>query len=678
MSKAFEAQAVRFLRGEDNPFDAFVVPDKPAHEFSQCHAAEVHREEFDRICRVIEKYRQPDYHTRRQVHETRVLIVRGVRGSGKTHLMHVLGRRETPTPEVWVCPRYFDPAFPFNEYLLTELVRTLLSSEDAEAPARLRWSARELGRRLLCQALAPLGPHEWREWTRPPKLQQGFWRRVRRSRWSDRQRLLDRLWDDTDLASLAELCAGHGLSSTAAEALARRHIERSEHGTGAAVRMRREVLLAFCELAFRDDTDRLATLLEHDFALPDTALPPARAEVVNSLLQTLAEVLAAIRVPVLFAFDNMERLLAPRGPVDFPTAQSFFNGLAHVIDQTRGLLLVLFVERGLWNEFGQAITSFADHRLRQGVRVRDYGCVWDLELKPPTPEQIEQVVTRRMAPLLARAVNGQELSPCFPFEPAEVREIATAGVDVLRTALLRLRDRYDQLILPSEQPAGLPPRDVAAPAGEPDSAANLSDALRRDWEQAAATGRRILQASRRTALAPELHAGLGRWLELLVGQEVRGWRLTAGNSAVTYGDRPAFGMVTLAQWQATDGRTCRVALGPILGAGRSMPLDLEIKCSVFRQRPPLAEQLVVLWPVTEGTVEVKQLPPATRQVWEQLTPGRAVWLCALPLTDFAWLLGFPEWLTLHATESSGAELRSFVLGHTGYLLQDVAPRETTD
>lgn len=678
MSKAFEEQAIRFLRGEDNPFDAFVVPDKPAHEFPQCHAAEVHHEEFDRICRVIEKYRQPDYRTRRQVHETRVLIVRGVRGSGKTHLMHVLGRRETSTPEVWVCPRYYDPAFPFSEYLLTELVRTLLSSEDAEAPARLRWCARELGRRLLCQALAPLAPHEWREWTSPLGMRRGLGRRIRRSPWSEHERLLSQLWDDADRTSLAELCAGHGLSPTAACALTLRHIERSEQGTGAAVRMRREVLLAFGEMAFRDDTDRLATLLEQDFALPDTALPPARAEVVSSLLQTLAEVLAAIRVPVIFACDNMERLLAPRGPVDLPTAQSFFNGLAHTIDQTRGLLLVLFVERGLWNDFGPAITSFADHRLRQGVRVRDYGCVWDLELKPPTPDQIAQVVTRRMAPLLARAANGQELPPCFPFEPAEVREIATAGVDVLRTALLRLRDRYDQLILPSEQPSSLVARDAGPPADESGAAANLSDALRRDWEQVTTKKRSILQASRRTALAPELHAGLGRWLELLVGQEVGGWRLTAGNSAVTYGDRPAFGMVTLAQWQTADGRTCRVALGPILGAGRSMPTDLEIKCSVLQQRPPLAEQLVVLWPGTEGSIAVNQLPPATRQVWEQLTPGRAVWLCALPLTDFAWLLGFPEWLTLHAADSNGDELRSFVLERTGYLLQDLAPRETND
>ena len=102
MWTASEEQAIRFLRGEENPFDAFVVPDQPAHAFPGCHAPEVHAAECDRICRVIEKYRAADYAGRRQLHDTRVLIVRGVRGSGKTHLLHVLSRRETATPEIWV------------------------------------------------------------------------------------------------------------------------------------------------------------------------------------------------------------------------------------------------------------------------------------------------------------------------------------------------------------------------------------------------------------------------------------------------------------------------------------------------------------------------------------------------------------------------------------------------
>ena len=71
MSKVSEDHVIGFLRGEENPFDAFVVPDNPSHAFPQCHVAEVHRDEFERIGRVIDKFRNPDYHTRRQIHETR-------------------------------------------------------------------------------------------------------------------------------------------------------------------------------------------------------------------------------------------------------------------------------------------------------------------------------------------------------------------------------------------------------------------------------------------------------------------------------------------------------------------------------------------------------------------------------------------------------------------------------
>jgi hypothetical protein len=486
--------------------------------------------------------------------------------------------------------------------------------------------------------------------------------------------LTDRLANSADQTPLAELCAEHGLAPAAASALVLRHVERTETGTGAAARMLREVLLAFSALAIRGDSNRLAALLEQDFAQPGAAIPPARADVVTTLLQTLAEVLAAIGVPIVFGFDNMERLLAPQGPVDSATAQSFFNGLAHVIDQTRGLLAVLFVERGLWNEFGQAITSFADHRLRQGVRVRDYGCIWDLELKPPTPDQIERVVQRRMEPLLARAPGNSQLSACFPFDPQEVRQIATAGVDVLRTALLRLRDRYDQIVLPQEQQTQFVAAQEETLPAKPDAMSVLADSLQQDWEHAVASGRQRLQMSRRISLAPELHTGLGRWLEVLAGQVVRGWKLVQVKSAVTYGDHPLFGVVTLAAWHDDTGRSCRVALGPLLGEGPSMPKDLEIKLTVLNQRPPLAEQLVVLRFLPQGTTDANQLPAATQRIWDQAAAGRPAWLCGLPMADFAWLLGFPEWLAAHVTEANAADLRNFVLQRTEYLLADLAPR----
>jgi len=198
--------------------------------------------------------------------------------------------------------------------------------------------------------------------------------------------------------------------------------------------------------------------------------------------------------------------------------------------------------------------------------------------------------------------------------------------------------------------------------------------LQRDWEEAVAAARRRLPASRRTTLSPELHAGLGRWLELLVGHEVRGWRLLDVRSAVTYGEHPTFGVVTVGHWQKGEASR-RVALAPILGEGRSMPKDLEIKFSLFQQRPPIADELVVFWPVSQGSIVPSQLPPATRQVWEQYAAGPAVSLSQLPLVDFAWLLSFPEWIGAHASSTPRDNLQAFVRQRTEYLLADCAPHQ---
>jgi hypothetical protein len=259
-----------------------------------------------------------------------------------------------------------------------------------------------------------------------------------------------------------------------------------------------------------------------------------------------------------------------------------------------------------------------------------------------------------------------------------VRSIAAAEVDVVRTALLRLRDRYDQLILPENGRIESRPSDDLPVPDQAVAATQLADSLRRGWEDSAASGRRRLQALRRAALAPELHASLGRWLELVAGQEVAGWTLAECHSSVPFGDHPNFGIVTILAWRHADGHHCRVAVGPILGEGRSMPKDLEVKLSALTQRPPLAEQLVVLWPLGEGTIAPEQLPPASRQIWDQRSVGRAVALCPLLLTDFAWLLGFPEWLAAQTAAAGRDELRAFVLERTEFLLRDLVPRLTAE
>jgi hypothetical protein len=669
MLSPHEQQAIGFLRGEDNPFDAIVVPDRPGMHVLEVHVPAVHNEEYDRLCRILDKYRQPDHQNPGQPRGTRLVTVRGVRGSGKTHLMHVLSRRDTETPELWIRPRYFDPAYAFPEYILHELVRSLLSRENAESAARLMWCASAITRRVLYEAVAPLSRVEWCEWTRAVSPE-GAARQPSRRGWSsNRERFLELLATENSPDPLPDVCRLHAMPVAAARALFADHVGRTLTGSTSGVRMKRETLLAFADLALLGQIDRLGELLEHDFTVGDESLPPSRPEIVLSLLETLVELLSAVRVPIVFAFDNVERLLAPRGSIDFAAAQSFFSGMAHLMDQTRGILMLLFVETGLWNQLTSAIDNFAEYRIRQGVRVKDYGCIWSLDLKSPTAEQIDQIVRQRMAPILNRTPQEWQLRTDFPFGPDDARNIAAGNIDVLRTVLLRLRDRYDEIVLPGDQHV-VP---GSGPAVErPESP--VRGEFRTDWEAATADGRKRLQALRRTALALELHTGLARWLETLVGYETSRWRLKGIAPAVSYGRHPSFGLVTIAEWQGHSGRLCRVAIGPVLGEGRSMPKDLEVKLALFAERPAVAEQLLVLWPVSQGTIGVEQLPPATQQVWNQGVAGRDVFLRSLPMADFAWLISFPEWQATHLANGNADALKDFVRQQTAHFLEDCAPK----
>jgi hypothetical protein len=69
--------AIGFLRGEDNPFDIFVATQSADEDFFRFHAPEVHEEAQVKIRRAIEKYSEPNYRVRHQLHPTRTLLVRG-------------------------------------------------------------------------------------------------------------------------------------------------------------------------------------------------------------------------------------------------------------------------------------------------------------------------------------------------------------------------------------------------------------------------------------------------------------------------------------------------------------------------------------------------------------------------------------------------------------------------
>jgi hypothetical protein len=696
--------AIGFLRGEDNPFDIFVAAQSADDDFFCFHAPEIHAEAQAKVRRAIEKYAEPDYRSRHQLHPTRALLVRGARGAGKTHLLHAIQFRDDGVHDLLVRPRYFEKQYPFAEYVLKEIVRTLLGGDESDPPSPLRWAAGRITRRLLLETVLSLSPHDWLERTaRPSGLGILLGRRCSKQQ-IRQQELVRELIDDPVEEPLAAICTRHRLDIDTAWTIVSEHVARCEFGTRSLIRMRRRLLLAMFELGMSGRVDPLTTFLESGFAEPADGLAATRAALVDELLRTLVEVLAAVGVPVVIALDNIERLLAPLGRLDVQVAQAFFSGVAQLIDGVRGILLLLFVEDGLWIQCAQhAIDSFARDRLLLGIRMRDYGHVAELQLGPASFQAIDAIVRRRMAPLRARIERADRLPGLFPFDSADLRAIADHSNDVLRAALLRLRDRYDELVLSgsSGPTTGLAQDTSATPfdyeadhrtaAVVPERVSQLQverEVLQPKWDSAVTRAARRMETTPCGSLAGELHAGLGRWLETFadnsgsvapIEADGSAWRLLRVDTGITFGDHPTFGLLTVGYWQPAAGGDVRsVGIGLVLGMGSGMPRDLAVKLSVVKVRPAPADELVILWPDRDATFQPCDLPTGSRKVWNEHAPHGSVVLSGLPSADLAWLLAFNDWTNetaelAHPGWPDGAA-RQFLLARTRSLLECLVPR----
>src|SRR5690242_13688638 len=85
-------ELLHFLKGRDNPFDLFVAARKPEADFSRYHVSAVHREVFNPLSGIVERYRLAQLTRESDLPRSGVVVVLGVRGMGKTHMVHTLER----------------------------------------------------------------------------------------------------------------------------------------------------------------------------------------------------------------------------------------------------------------------------------------------------------------------------------------------------------------------------------------------------------------------------------------------------------------------------------------------------------------------------------------------------------------------------------------------------------
>src|SRR5262249_17136438 len=456
----------------------------------------------------------------------------------------------------------------FLEYLLFQVIDTLLGGGKQRGKRPLEYVSEDLGRRLLHLALSAATRDEQLDlfpapglgrWTR--KLGLGTSQAQERTQW-----MIDSLSRPGSFAggfaSLRRLCAEGNLECERACELITKHIERTETHNTAGL-MRRHIYDGFTRAALLGDEADLANFLTYGFAELDFKVRPSRQDLVLALFKVLMEIFLDLKIPVVVAFDQLEDLLLVRRNEDGQRmAEAFFAGIVQAMHQVDGLCFLVFAERGLWNRFVPSLDGYIQDRLNNPIHLPGHGTLKALRLESPPPEQVRLVVEARLRPALRDLPDAADLPPLYPFTPEQVQQIARTE-STLRDMLQQCRQLFDHLVYghtekaaydvaetsrattrtPPGQPLPVKSAVVvqARPQGVPAAGAGES------WDQEIRNAvTKLSPSGALTGATRELQAGLGALLQICHehGVKVGPWRLQHVVPEFTFGDHPTYGVIT--------------------------------------------------------------------------------------------------------------------------------------
>jgi hypothetical protein len=660
---SLQERALVVLRRAGNPFRNYFARNPDDEVCARYHVAELFARERDQLLGVVDLYRfDPNTHSE-------IVPVLGNKGAGKTHLLHSIKHGPEGAWQLLVTPGTYQKDADFLEYLLFQVIDTLLGGGKQKGARPLEFVSEELTRQLLHSALTAL-PHERRvelfpaqglgRWAR--KLGLGSGQAEERTQW-----LIDSLnrpnYQGVGLAHLRRLCTESSLELDRACEVIARHVEATESHNTAGL-MRRHILQGFARAALVGDESDLANFLTYGFAELDFKVRPSRQDLVLALFKVLMEVFRNLKIPVVAAFDQLEDLLLARRADDgHRVAEAFFAGIVQVMHQLDGMCFLVFAERGLWNRFVPSLDGYIQDRLNNPIHVQGHGTVKALRLEAPPPELVRRVVEARLGPALQEFAEFGTLPPLFPFTEEQVQRVARTE-PTLRDMLQQFRHLFDHVVYgesaaavvergetiapPAPRVEELPVKVksvvvVETPAASPKPPKAKIDNLGEVWDQEMRAARRKLEPEGAlTGATRELQAGLGAFLQICHehGVKVGPWRLAHVVGEWTFGEHPTYGAITIAHWVCKDGQPWKVGIGLFLGRGPGKPKDLEIKLAAMEATPPVIDHLILLRPEDDMTLSGK-----SKTLWQDAEKrGRPARLEAVSLDGFVTLYGFPRWL----------------------------------
>jgi hypothetical protein len=665
-TRSLPERALEVLRRAGNPFRNYFARNPDDEVCARYHVPELFAKEREQLLGVVDLYRY-DATT-----HSEVVPVLGNKGAGKTHLLHSIKHGDDGGRwQLLVTPGTYQKDTEFLEYLLFQVIDTLLGGGKQKGTRPLEFVGEEVVRRLLHQALSGLTPQQRLDlfpasglgrWAK--RLGLGASQAQERTQW-----LLDLLGggghrEPRPAASVRRMCDEAGLDPQRACELVCEHVERTEPRSTAGL-MRRSIHQGFARATLLGDEADLANFLTFGFAELEFQVRPSRQDLVLALLKVLMGVFLSLKVPVVVAFDQLEDLLLARRSDDaHRIALAFFAGIVQAMHQIDGICFLIFAERGLWNRFVPSLDGYIQDRLNNPVHVPQHGTIKTLRLEAPAPELVRRVVEARLRPALEELPDFADLPAIFPFSDEQVQRVARTE-PTLRDMLQQFRHLFDHLVY------GAPEQESGAnrlPADEPEvkvksvlvveaaaagpkqlhgtqysvpstSAPNLTDL----WDQETRSARRKLEPEGAlTGATREVQAALGQFLQVCHehGVKVGPWRLQHVVPEWTFGDHPTYGAITIAHWACKDGQPWKVGVGLFLGRGPAKPKDLATKLAALEAEPAMIDHLILLRPEDDLALSGK-----SKALWQDAERrGRHARLEAVSLDAFAALYGFPRFL----------------------------------
>jgi hypothetical protein len=674
-------RALELLRRVGNPFRNYFARNPDDDVCARYHVPELFARERDQLLGVVDLYRyDPTTHSE-------VVPVLGNKGAGKTHLLHSIKHGGGDAWQLLVTPGVYQKDTEFLEYLLFQVIDTLLGGGKQNGQRPLEFIGEELVQGLFCSALEALNPAErldmfpvpgFGKWAR--KLGLGNSQAQERVQWLiDTLRAAHAARPDASVHRISHIIQRlqeAGLEPEKACETVCKFIQSTASHSSMGL-MRRHIQQGFARAVLLGDEADLANFLTYGFAELDFRVRPSRQDLVLSLFKALMEVFRGLQIPVVVAFDQLEDLLLARRSDDsHRVAEAFFAGIVQAMHQIDGVCFLIFAERGLWNRFVPSLDGYIQDRLSNPIHIPQHGTIKTLRLEAPATEFVRRVVEARLRPGLEELSDFSELPPIFPFTDEQIERTAKTE-STLRDMLQQFRHLFDHLVygqaaapLTESKSAGI----VSVPAptsnrlsqtetpltvksvivvetpssetgvdGEIGQGQGKTADLSELWEQEFRSARRNLEPEGAlTGATRELQSGLGAFLQICHehGIKVGPWRLPHVVPEWTFGDHPTYGAISIAHWVCKDGQPWKVGIGLFLGRGPAKPKDLTIKLAALDVEPAVIDHLILLRPDDDLALTGK-----SKTLWQDAEKrGRHARLEAVSLDGFSVLYAFPRFL----------------------------------